>query len=243
MKRLWSISELGLICCGCMKKKPTAAVTLWIDQASGNIDRSKYWSFRYLYMTGKERCISFMYLPFSFCVSTSLFPPSYLQFCWLLCIINISCVMWLFWIVWACVCALVSLCVCGITHTSASAKECVLLCLCVCVPVPQYQILLSQLSASLSLVVICLSVCCSTFNLFFSFTLLLSCECIICSPALSLSVRCTFSCPLPWLCILLSLCFIPSHFAVFTFSIFFGSFSGGGKRKEMTKQKITKINW
>lgn len=140
-----------------------------------------------------------------------------------------------------CPCEPLCVCVCGITHTSASAKECVLLCLCVCVPVPQYQILLSQLSASLSLVVICLSVCCSTFNLFFSFTLLLSCECIICSPALSLSVRCTFSCPLPWLCILLSLCFIPSHFAVFTFSIFFGSFSGG-KRKEMTKQKITKIN-
>lgn len=184
-----------------------------------------------------------MYLPFSFCVSTSLFPPSYLQFCWLFCIINISCVMWLFWIVWACVCALVSLCVCGITHTSASAKECVLLCLCVCVPVPQYQILLSQLSASLSLVVICLSVCCSTFNLFFSFTLLLSCECIICSPALSL---CAVHLFLPTPLALhppLSLCFIPSHFSVFTFSIFFGSFSGGKKRKEMTKQKITKINW
>lgn len=180
-----------------------------------------------------------MYLPFSFCVSTSLFPPSYLQFCWLLCIINISCVMWLFWIVWACVCALVSLCVCvcGITHTSASAKECVLLCLCVCVPVPQYQILLSQLSASLSLVVICLSVCCSTFNLFFSFTLLLSCECIICSPALSLSVRCTFSCPLPWLCILLSLSVLFHHIFLFLLSVSSLAVFRGEKKKRNDKTK------
>ncbi len=44
--------------------------------------------------------------------------------------------------------------------------------LCLCVSVPQYQILLSQLSASLSLVVICLSTL-ATFNLSFCFTLLL----------------------------------------------------------------------
>lgn len=65
--------------------------------------------------------------------------------------------MWLFWIVWACVCAPLSpwWCACVYVHT----------CVCVstpayvrvCVFVLQYQILLSQLSASLSLVVICLS--------------------------------------------------------------------------------------
>lgn len=77
-----------------------------------------------------------MYLPFSFCVSTSLFPPSYLQFCWLLCIINISCVMWLFWIVWACVCALVSLCVCVCvwdhTHICVCKRVCVIVSVCLC---------------------------------------------------------------------------------------------------------------
>lgn len=64
--------------------------------------------------------------------------------------------MWLFWIVWACVCA------CARTHTH---KHGCLRLHTVCarvhvfgfVSVPQYQILLSQLSASLSLVVICLS--------------------------------------------------------------------------------------
>ena len=44
-------------------------------------------------------------------VSLPYFPPlclPHLHFCWLLCTINISCVMWLFWIVWACVCVPVS---------------------------------------------------------------------------------------------------------------------------------------
>jgi len=63
-------------------------------------------------------------------ISLSSFPPlclplssslclPHLHFCWLLCTINISCVMWLFWILWACVCAPVSLrlCECMYTHT------------------------------------------------------------------------------------------------------------------------------
>lgn len=70
--------------------------------------------------------------------------------------------MWLFWIVWAYVCAAVSLhlCICMHAHTYSMPVS---VCICalvhnfVCVTVLQYQILLSQLSASLSLVVICLS--------------------------------------------------------------------------------------
>lgn len=56
-------------------------------------------------------------------------------------------------------------------------SACICICACVharvCVFVPQYQILHSQLSASLSPVVICLSVCLSTFNLSFCFTIFL----------------------------------------------------------------------
>lgn len=72
--------------------------------------------------------------------------------------------MWLFWIVWACVCAPVSLhlCVCMRAHTHTYGclrlyTVCARVRVSGCVSVPQYQILLSQLSARLSLVVICLS--------------------------------------------------------------------------------------
>lgn len=85
-------------------------------------------------------------------VSISLAPP-HLHFCWLLWTINISCVTWLFWIVWAHGYA----CACPYTRWHVCLCISVRLPIFVCVSVPQYQILLSQLSASLSLVVICLS--------------------------------------------------------------------------------------
>lgn len=118
----------------------------------------------------------------------------HLHFCWLLCTINISCVMWLFWIVWACVCAPMSLCLraCTCTHTyNVSAPAYVHVC--VCVSVPQYQILLSQLSASLSLVVICLSTSQpSTSPVSLSF--FLSSEVFICIPLLLSPLSFLFHC-------------------------------------------------
>lgn len=65
--------------------------------------------------------------------------------------------MWLFWIVWAYVYtpASLRLCLCVYTHIQYACKR--LVHNFVCVSVPQYQILLSQLLASLSLVVIRLS--------------------------------------------------------------------------------------
>lgn len=144
-----------------------------------------------------------------------------------------------------CPCEPLCVCVCGITHTSASAKECVLLCLCVCVPVPQYQILLSQLSASLSLVVICLSVCCSTFNLFFSFTLLLSCECIICSPALSLcAVHLFLPTPLalhPPLSLFYSITFCCFYFQYLLWQFFGGKKERNDKTKDHKNQLISVV--
>lgn len=93
-------------------------------------------------------------------------PPPISIFCWLPCTINISCVMWLFWIVRAmCMCPRepARSCVRTQAHTHTHTPVCVcLLYVWVCrfrgcVSVPQYQILLSQLSASLNPVVICLS--------------------------------------------------------------------------------------
>ena len=92
--------------------------------------------------------------------------------------------MWLFWIVWACVCAPASLRACTHTHTRAPACICAHVHACVCVSVPQYQILLSQLSASLSLVVICLSTSQPSTSPSVSLSFFLSPDFFICVPLL-----------------------------------------------------------
>lgn len=185
-----------------------------------------------------------MYLPFSFCVSTSLFPPSYLQFCWLLCIINISCVMWLFWIVWACVCALVSLCVCVCvwdhTHICVCKRVCVIVsvCLCACAAVSNSALTAvgqSQFGCDLS---VCLLLNIQPLLLFHAPPFLwvynlFSCSLSLCAVHLFLPTPLALHPPL-------SLCFIPSHFSVFTFSIFFGSFSGGKKEKKWQNKRSQK---
>lgn len=94
--------------------------------------------------------------------------------------------MWLFWIVWACVCAPASLRACTHTHTRTRAPACICARVhaCVCVSMPQYQILLSQLSASLSLVVICLSTSQPSTSPSVSLSFFLSPDFFICVPLL-----------------------------------------------------------